>query len=168
MPTWTRLSTSRRRRRVSLPLQSQTVRSAGVEAEDAELGGGISLSFSSSSVLLYAHRDFTDYQGRDPTTFTSTVTQKVSSAMRLSASGRRMAQLLESGPLPTQQDVLHCTACTVTRAPRPAALRGRFTVLVYDNEYGALQAASGFPWGADMPHLLGSGDSSVVRARTCD
>lgn len=103
---------------------------AGSELEsEIQLGGGLSLKLPSQKPKL----------------------DSVSPAMWMAANGRIMAELLQRGDL-QQQDTLDYIAYTV-KVGELACRYSWASVLLYDQEYRALQAASGFRWGSDTPHL---------------
>ena len=71
--------------------------------------------------------------------------------MWMAANGRIMAHLLSTGDLDAST-----TLDYISYTIKIGELACRYTwasVLVYDDEYRTLQAAGGFRWGADTPHL---------------
>ena len=99
------------------------------DSEEIDLGGGISLKLAGQKPKL----------------------DKVSPAMWMAANGRIMAHLISTGDLDADQ-----TLDYISYTIKIGELACRYTwasVLVYDDEYRTLQAAGGFRWGADTPHL---------------
>ena len=97
--------------------------------EEVTIGGGLSIKFAKQKPSL----------------------EKTSPAMWMAANSRIMAALLQRGEL-DDQGALDYLAYTA----KIGELACRFTwtsVLLYDDEYRHLQAATGFRWGADTPHL---------------
>ena len=77
--------------------------------------------------------------------------EKVSPASWGAANMRIFAKLLQEGKL-AQEQILDYIAYTI----KVSELACRFSwqsVLMYDHEYRGLQAAYGFRWGTDAPHL---------------
>ncbi|KAK7096602.1 hypothetical protein V1264_005878 [Littorina saxatilis] len=106
------------------------ISSAARESEEIDLGGGISLKMAGQKQKL----------------------ERVSPAMWMAANGRIMAELIKNGELDTEESVFDYIAYTV----KVSELACRYTwasVLMYDDEYRSLQAATGHRWGADTPHL---------------